>query len=70
LEEREHLAQEGRPLTLIIISHRVSALEQADRVIVLDQGRIAEEGSPGDLAARGGFYARTSALQRLGAAGG
>jgi ATP-binding cassette subfamily B protein len=55
------------PLTMLIVSHRVSALNRADRVIVLDKGRIIEEGAPAELAAlSGGFYARTAALQRLG----
>ena len=57
-------------LTLIIISHRVSALSRSDEVIVLDKGRIAERGSPASLAAGNGFYARTSELQSLGGANG
>ncbi|MCL2319013.1 MAG: ABC transporter ATP-binding protein/permease [Treponema sp.] len=55
----------GSALTVIIISHRVSALSRADEVVVLDKGRIIEQGSPAELAARGGFYARTAALQSL-----
>jgi len=53
-------------MTMIIISHRVSALSRADEVIALEKGRIIEQGSPAELAAQGGFYARTAALQRLG----
>jgi ATP-binding cassette subfamily B protein len=64
--ERERQAAAGRPLTLIIISHRVSALEHADKVIVMDSGLVIEEGTPAELAALKGFYARTAALQRLG----
>ncbi|GAB6391801.1 MAG: ABC-type multidrug/protein/lipid transport system, ATPase component [Treponematales bacterium] len=67
--ERKRQAAAGRPLTLIIISHRVSALEHADKVIVLDSGRVIEEGTPEELAALKGFYARTAALQRLGGRG-
>ncbi|MDR2433646.1 MAG: ABC transporter ATP-binding protein/permease [Treponema sp.] len=55
-----------RPRTTIIVSHRVSTLRYADKVLVLDKGRIAEFGSPAGLAAAGGFYARMAALQRLG----
>ncbi|MDR1574586.1 MAG: ABC transporter ATP-binding protein/permease [Treponema sp.] len=55
-----------RPRTTIIVSHRVSTLRYADKVLVLEKGRIAEFGSPAGLAAAGGFYARTAALQRLG----
>jgi ABC-type multidrug transport system fused ATPase/permease subunit len=36
-------------------------------VVVLEKGRITEQGSPAELTAQGGFYARTAALQRLGA---
>ena len=60
----------GEEWTIIIISHRVSALSRADEVIVMDKGRIIEKGSPAKLAAQGGFYARTAALQSLGGEGG
>ena len=56
----------GLPWTLIIISHRVSALNRADDVIVLDRGMIAEHAPPQELLARGGLYSRTAALQSLG----
>ena len=59
----------GLAWTVIIISHRVSALSRADEVIVLDGGRIIEQGSPAGLIAQGGVYARTAALQSLGAEG-
>ena len=55
----------GQGLTMIIISHRVSALSCSDNVVVLDKGRIVEQGTPAELSAMGGFYARTSALQNL-----
>ncbi|MDR0583208.1 MAG: ABC transporter ATP-binding protein/permease [Treponema sp.] len=57
---------EGGLRTTIIVSHRVSTLRYADKVLVLEKGRIAEFGSPPELAAAGGFYAHTAALQRLG----
>jgi ATP-binding cassette subfamily B protein len=59
------LLTERRGKTTIIISHRVSTLRNADFVVVLDQGRISESGSPRELAALGGFYARMAALQQL-----
>jgi ABC-type multidrug transport system fused ATPase/permease subunit len=40
--------------TAIIIAHRLSTVEIADRVLVLEHGRIVEDGSPGDLVAAGG----------------
>jgi ABC-type multidrug transport system fused ATPase/permease subunit len=71
LDERRERLSRGDPSTVIIISHRVSALRHADKVLVLDKGRIAEYGSPEELEGSGGFYARTAALQRLeGADGG
>ncbi|MDR0376246.1 MAG: ABC transporter ATP-binding protein/permease [Spirochaetaceae bacterium] len=59
------LLAERRGKTTIIISHRVSTLRNADVVVVLDKGRISESGSPQELAARGGFYAKMAALQQL-----
>jgi ATP-binding cassette subfamily B protein len=65
LELRRERALQGRAMTVIVISHRVSTLRNADRVLVLEKGRIIEYGDPQELAARGGYYARTAALQRL-----
>jgi ABC-type multidrug transport system ATPase subunit len=39
--------------TALIIAHRLSTVEIADRVLVMEHGRIVEDGSPGDLIARG-----------------
>ena len=49
--------------TTLIIAHRLSTIEHADRVLVLDQGRLVESGSHSQLLARGGLYARLHALQ-------
>ena len=51
--------------TNIITSHRLSAVEHADWIIVLDQGRIVEEGRAADLMALGGWYAEQAWRQRL-----
>ncbi len=49
--------------TTLIIAHRLSTIEHADRVVVLDHGRIAESGGHRELLDRGGLYAKLHALQ-------
>jgi ATP-binding cassette subfamily B multidrug efflux pump len=51
--------------TLIIISHRISTLKFADQIIVLERGRISQQGSHETLAAEEGFYAEIFRLQQL-----
>ncbi|RUA00027.1 MAG: ABC transporter ATP-binding protein, partial [Deltaproteobacteria bacterium] len=52
--------------TIIMVSHRLSALRNADRIIVMEGGRITESGSHEQLVSTGGYYARTAAIQALG----
>jgi ATP-binding cassette, subfamily B, bacterial len=54
-------AAEGR--TMLAVSHRLSLAARADRVVVLDGGRVVEQGSPAELLAAGGAYARLWTLQ-------
>ena len=44
--------------TTMIIAHRLKTVQRADRVLVIDDGRILEEGTHADLVAEGGMYAR------------
>ena len=68
--ESEKLVQEalnkllvGR--TSIVIAHRLSTIRNADRIVVVDRGRIAEQGTHAELMARGGIYAKLIEMQSL-----
>ncbi len=49
--------------TTIVIAHRLATVQKAGRILVLDKGRIVEEGTHAELAQRGGLYRRLSELQ-------
>jgi ATP-binding cassette, subfamily B, bacterial MsbA len=51
--------------TVIVIAHRLSTVRRADKIAVIDQGRIAEVGTHDDLVSGGGIYQRLHALQYL-----
>lgn len=60
---RDAIAAAGAARTVIIISHRLSALRHADEILVLDEGRIVERGDHASLLKFGGVYAELHALQ-------
>jgi ABC-type multidrug transport system fused ATPase/permease subunit len=52
---------EGR--TALVIAHRLSTVTRADRIVVMERGRIVEQGSHSELLERGGSYKRLYDLQ-------
>ena len=68
--ENETLVQAGiselvRGKTVLIIAHRMRTIVQADKVVALSDGRVAEQGTPQELLARGGLFARMVERQRV-----
>jgi ATP-binding cassette subfamily B protein len=49
--------------TTLVIAHRLATVLKADRIVVMDEGRVVEQGAHADLVARNGLYARLAALQ-------
>jgi ATP-binding cassette subfamily B protein len=62
---RQSLAEVFRDRTVIVISHRVASVRDADQVVVLDEGRVVERGTHDELVARGGLYSRMAQEQEL-----
>jgi len=60
-----HLRQARKGRTVIIVSHRLSAVADADHTVVLHAGHVVEQGSPGELIAGSGWYARQWRYQQL-----
>ena len=63
IQEALDRLMEGR--TTLVIAHRLSSVVGADRILVLDEGRLAEAGSHGELVAAGGVYAQLMANQQV-----
>jgi ATP-binding cassette subfamily B protein len=52
-----------RDRTTLVIAHRLATVQKADRILVMDEGRVAESGTHAELVAKGGLYGRLAALQ-------
>jgi ABC-type transport system involved in Fe-S cluster assembly fused permease/ATPase subunit len=63
-EIQDALDEVSRNRTTLVIAHRLSTIIGADRILVLDQGRLVEQGTHGELLARGGLYASLWNRQR------
>jgi len=66
--ENEHLVQRAldeamKGHTTLVIAHRLATVLKADRIVVMDEGRVVEKGTHADLVAKNGLYARLAALQ-------
>ena len=61
VQEGLNAAMQGR--TTLMIAHRLSTVQKADRIVVLEHGKIVEIGSPAALKEQGGLYARLAKLQ-------
>lgn len=57
------LARLSKGRTVLVIAHRLATVRDADRILVLDDGRVAEMGAHNDLMAKNGLYARLNVLQ-------
>lgn len=64
---QEALSRLLRGKTVLVIAHRMRTVESADKIVVLDNGRVAEQGSPQELMAKGGLFARMVELQQKSA---
>ena len=60
---QEALDRLSRGRTTLVIAHRLSTIRAADKIVVMDRGRVVEEGSHSDLLAKSGVYAGLHALQ-------
>ena len=68
--ESEQLVQQAltrmlKGRTSVVIAHRLSTIQNADKIIVVDDGRIAEQGTHSELIAKGGIYAKLIEMQSL-----
>lgn len=63
-EIQEAISRLVRKKTVLIIAHRIRTVEGADKLVLLKDGIVAEQGRPQDLIKRNGLYAKMVALQK------
>ena len=61
----DELSQSSSSHSIVMVSHRISALTKCDTILVLDNGTIIDQGTHDDLLARDGLYRRTWEYQKM-----